>query len=141
MFALIKDNKVVELSAVEFEVHPSLIWRAAPEGCAYGWVYHPETDTITAPEPEQPTLNDYKFELKLHLTRVAQQRDYDDEQSICSYATSVNLTWKAEAETFIAWRDTVYEYAFLILSDVETGNIPAPSLVDFINALPVIIWP
>lgn len=37
MKALILNNVVVELSETEFEVHPSLTWMDAPEGCNTGW--------------------------------------------------------------------------------------------------------
>jgi hypothetical protein len=37
MKALIFDNKVVDVSEVGFEVHPSLTWMDAPDGCEKGW--------------------------------------------------------------------------------------------------------
>ena len=38
MKALILNNKVVDVAATEFEVHPSMSWMDAPEGCTHGWV-------------------------------------------------------------------------------------------------------
>lgn len=38
MKALIFENKVVQISAQEFEVTPSMTWMDAPEGCETGWV-------------------------------------------------------------------------------------------------------
>ena len=37
MKALIFQNKVVDLAATEFEVHNSMSWMDAPEGCQVGW--------------------------------------------------------------------------------------------------------
>ena len=38
MKALILNNKVVDLTETPFEVHPSMIWMDAPNGCAVGWI-------------------------------------------------------------------------------------------------------
>ena len=38
MKALIFENKVVDLAATEFEVHNSMSWMEAPEGCKRGWL-------------------------------------------------------------------------------------------------------
>jgi hypothetical protein len=38
MKALIYNNKVVELSELEFETSPSMTWMDAPEGCETGWI-------------------------------------------------------------------------------------------------------
>ena len=47
MKALILDNKVVDLSATEFEVHSSYTWMDAPEGCEFGWIL--QDGTLQAP--------------------------------------------------------------------------------------------
>ena len=38
MKALILDNVVVELAETEFEVHSSMTWMDAPEGCQVSWI-------------------------------------------------------------------------------------------------------
>lgn len=38
MKALILNNEVVDLVDAEFEVHESMTWMDAPDGCAVGWV-------------------------------------------------------------------------------------------------------
>lgn len=38
MKALILDNVVVELAETEFEVHSSMTWMDAPDGCQVDWI-------------------------------------------------------------------------------------------------------
>jgi len=58
MKALVFENKVVDLAATEFEVHSSMSWMDAPEGCKRGWLLNngvleaPVVPTLT---PEQQT--------------------------------------------------------------------------------------
>ena len=37
MRALVFQNKVVDVQEKDFEVHPSMTWCNAPEGCKIGW--------------------------------------------------------------------------------------------------------
>ena len=54
MKALIQNNKVVQVCEQEFEVHSSLVWVDAVEGCVAGWAY--EDGQFTAPPaPPQKT--------------------------------------------------------------------------------------
>lgn len=74
------------------------------------------------------------------LNEKAQSKQYGSAVSISTYANSTNPQWKAEAETFIAWRDAVFAYAINIQTEVEQGS-PIPSLDEFKDGLPTIIWP
>tara|TARA_Y100001947_G_scaffold117633_1_gene101724 strand:- start:213 stop:512 length:300 start_codon:yes stop_codon:yes gene_type:complete len=52
MKALIKDNLVVDIAEVEFEVHPSQTWMDCPDECAVG-AWEVVDGTLQAiPEPE-----------------------------------------------------------------------------------------
>lgn len=75
------------------------------------------------------------------LDTTAQTKTYNDALHCVSYGLSTNVTWKAEAEAFIAWRDDVYEAALAILDGVENNNDPVPTEQEFLAELPVIIWP
>lgn len=79
--------------------------------------------------------------LELHINDTAKERSYNSGVSCSSYTSSNNLQWKAEADVFIAWRDSVWLYAYQVLSDIESNTIPAPSLDEFIASLPTIVWP
>ena len=69
MKALIQNNKVIEVSEKQFEVHSSLVWVDAVDGCVAGWTY--EDGQFTAPpappertyaekrRKEYPPITDY----------------------------------------------------------------------------------
>ena len=69
------------------------------------------------------------------------ERGYDNVMTLSSYTTSGNAQWKAEADAFIAWRDSVFAYAYQTLADVQAELIPLPSLEDFMAGIPTLTWP
>jgi hypothetical protein len=116
----------------------------------------------SVPDIEQPTreqllamdtpelqhmYNVYQFvdkgtpRLKSYLDSVAQQKQYADAISCTSYANSTNLEWKAEAEAFIAWRDSVFNYIIAQQILMQNGDRPIPDFAEFLEELPVIGWP
>jgi len=72
MKALIFNNKVVDIAATEFEVHPSMTWMDAPEGCEHGWVL------IDGSLQEEPGLSNEELMLRLRIMRdsLLSQTDY-----------------------------------------------------------------
>jgi hypothetical protein len=85
-------------------------------------------------------LDEYRQAIKQLLYNKAQEKDYDSEQSIASYATSTNEDWKSEAQQFVQWRDTVYEYSLGVLSDVQAELIEPPTMHDFLKDVPDFNW-
>ena len=83
---------------------------------------------------------EYPNALKELFRVKANERDYDDEQSIVNYVSSTNPTWAQEAHDFIAWRDSCWNYAFDVQAQVEGGQMDAPSIEDFINNAPSLVW-
>ncbi len=79
--------------------------------------------------------------LQNHVDEVAQQREYFSGISCASYLNSTNPQWAQEAQAFIDWRDDVYAYAYSVLDAIENEEAPIPSEEDFINSLPVLVWP
>ena len=71
----------------------------------------------------------------------AQARGYDSGVSCASYANSSNSTWTAEANAFIAWRDSVYAYAHEYERQVLDGSKTDYSILDFEAGVPQISWP
>lgn len=49
MKALVFNNKVVQVEAQQFEVHPSLVWVDCPSNVTAGWGY--ENGQFIEPEP------------------------------------------------------------------------------------------
>lgn len=95
-------------------------------------------------EWEAGTLVRLKDELQVltesTLDAVAKSKQYSSAISCASYAASTNVAWKAEADAFIAYRDSVYEYAINYMDRAESGEIANPSKEDYMSAFPVMIW-
>jgi len=75
------------------------------------------------------------------LDTTAQSRQYYDAASCVSYVTSSNTTWQTESQAFIAWRDSVWDYAYNLYNTLSGNEDPIPSIDDVINGCPVITWP
>lgn len=98
-------------------------------------------DSVINPPVVPPTVNDFIAAIKKHFDTVAQEKQFDGAVSIATYVTSLNAQWKAQADTFIAWRDSVWEYAYQEFDKFQSGQRPMPTIADFIAELPVIQWP
>lgn len=82
----------------------------------------------------------YKTALQTILDSKAQEKQYDNSYCCATYTNSTNLTWKAEADAFIAWRDSCWAYCIDIEADVVAEQIQAPTLEDFIANIPTFDW-
>lgn len=80
-------------------------------------------------------LKKYTLIIEAQILEVVKSYSYDSAVSMASYVTSTNQTWKNEAVAFVAWRDTVYQYAISVLTAAEQGG-QVPSLDDFISGIP-----
>lgn len=86
------------------------------------------------------TVKDYENAVQKYLDETAQAKEYDNTYTCLSYLSSTNTTWKAEAETFNAFRDAVWLKCHELLAAWQTSGVQ-PSIADVIAALPVIVWP
>lgn len=86
-------------------------------------------------------ISDGKIALSNYIDSIAQQQQYNDAVSCASYVNSTNATWKAQAETFIAWRDSVYTYVIAQETLMQNGSRSIPTFAEFQTELPVIAWP
>jgi|SRR5690606_30281586 len=143
MKALIKDNKVVDLSDSIFPVHISFQWMDAPENCKVGWILN--NGVLEAPPvPEKTTaelIEGYKIGIAGHINSIAREKDYDNGIACITYANSTNATWEQEALAFIAWRDAVWAYAYPELDEFENGQREEIPVNEFLLELPAIVWP
>lgn len=74
------------------------------------------------------------------MNYTAKSKGYDNSYSLVGYVNSSNATWKAEADVFVAWRDSVWEAVFIEYSAIDSGgNIPDEDV--FMASLPQIEWP
>lgn len=72
---------------------------------------------------------------------TAKAKQYGSAVSCASYVSSSNPAWKAEADAFVAWRDACWEYAFDYFARSQNGDIPSPSIEDFMGGVVAIVWP
>lgn len=99
------------------------------------------TKVILFWEIETVPESEYANSIQQHIDSTAQIRQYSDGISLASYDSSTNPAWAAEAQTFVAWRDAVWVYAFTELEKVKAGTRPQPSIDELLAELPVISWP
>lgn len=86
------------------------------------------------------TQADYSRVLQVQIDQTAAARGYNDGVAAASYLGSTNPAWASEAATFIAWRDSMWVYAYGVLAAVQGGQNP-PTLADFVAGAPAITWP
>lgn len=93
------------------------------------------------PLSEEQIVSSFRSAIQSHIDAVAQSHNYDGGTSLASYVASTNPTWAAEAQSFIAWRDAVWTYAYAELDKVTSGQREVPTVEDFIAELPAMEWP
>lgn len=91
--------------------------------------------------PVIATAEDYQRAIQQHVDATAASRGYNDGAAIAGYAASTVPAWAAEASAFIAWRDSVWLYAYQELAKVEGGQRAQPSVAELVGELPAITWP
>lgn len=89
------------------------------------------------PEPEEPTLADYTRAAQAVVDKRAQEKGYNDAVTLASYVGSTIPEWAAEAQAFVAWRDSVWVYANAQLALVQAGEREQPTVQEFIRELPL----
>lgn len=88
-----------------------------------------------------PRLEDYTRAIQAHLDATVREKAYRHGDACASYANSTNPQWAAEAQAFIAWRDSVWSYAYSELDRVQRGLRTQPSIDEFLAELPMMQWP
>lgn len=142
MKALIFQNKVIQVEDAPFEVAPALSWIDCPDECVPEWTYI--DSVLAAPIIEQPTiqqtLDEYNLGIQVYLNEVAKQKGYENSLYCISYLNSAIPSWKLQAETFMAWRDSVWVYVLAQLPKFLDGDRPLVPLQEFIAEFPIIEW-
>ena len=76
-----------------------------------------------------------------HMDDTAQERNFDDILSLCTYATSTAAKFAAEGQAGVSWRDEVWAKGYAILADVESGARAIPTESELLSELPSFVWP
>ncbi|MCH4539281.1 MULTISPECIES: hypothetical protein [Brucella/Ochrobactrum group] len=86
-------------------------------------------------------VNSYRAAIQSMIDRTANERQYDDGNSLASYVNSTVPEWAAEAQAFVVWRDQIWTYSLGELEKVKSGQREQPSSGDFLAELPAFEWP
>ena len=103
------------------------------------WVSAGNTPAPYVPHP--PTEEDYGSTVQRHVDATAKARGYLDAVTCTSYVASTNAAWKADADVFIAWRDSIWAYVYDQLAAVHAGQRVQPTPADLVAEFPEIAWP
>jgi hypothetical protein len=95
-----------------------------------------EFEASRAPQP--PGVKEYTDAVQSHLDSKAQERNYDNIVSACSYAGAPN-PFQAEGSAFVSWRGDVWAACYQIMGEVQGGQRPAPTIVGLIAELPELV--
>ena len=74
------------------------------------------------------------------LDKTAQERQYDNIASLCSYVNDINPKFKAEAEAGLVYRSAMWTYYSSVFDGI-TDITNLPKMQDFIKNMPTIVWP
>ena len=75
-----------------------------------------------------------------YMDTTVQTRGYDNINSACSYSTSTDAVFLAEAQACVAWRDKVWRYCYNALAQVLAGQRDIPTADQLISELPELDW-
>lgn len=102
----------------------------------------PAPEPFVFPERTQQQLQDELVAtVQHHLDSVAQSRGYDGIMSLSTYAASTKTKFAAEGAAGLAWRDSVWDYCWGVLADVQNGVRPIPTPQELVAELPQMTWP
>jgi hypothetical protein len=95
----------------------------------------------TPTEPAPPAVPDYVTAVQLMLDTKAQERRYDNILSACTYAASTQPKFQAEGLACVAWRDAVWAKCYELMGQVDSGELPQPTVSELLAMLPTMDWP
>ncbi len=100
-----------------------------------------EYNLIIVPSSDMMSQGAYINSVQSVLDVTAQTRGYDGILSACTYATSNNVTFAAEGQACVAWRDAVWSKCYEILAEIQSGVRQPPTITELLSEIPVIAWP
>lgn len=97
-------------------------------------------DLLIVPASNMTSQTAYINSVQSMLDVVAQTRGYDGILSACTYATSNNVTFTAEGQACVAWRDAVWSKCYEILAEIQSGARQPPSITELLTEMPIMTW-
>lgn len=96
---------------------------------------------LLVPPVLPPSENDFKIAVQGVLDAKAQERNYDGILSLCSYASSTNPVFAAEAAAGSTWRDAAWAHCYQAMADVQNNLRQPPTVAELVAELPAMVWP
>jgi hypothetical protein len=100
-----------------------------------------DVELVPPAPPAPPEVQDYVAAVQGMLDAKAQERLYDNILSACTYATSTQPKFQAEGQACVAWRDVVWSTCYELMGQVESGELPRPTVDELLGMLPTMEWP
>ncbi|TCL70529.1 hypothetical protein [Rhizobium sp. BK251] len=113
----------------------------ANEEAQIGWSYQNGEFSAPAVAVRVPTISNYQIAIQSLIDTTALTKQFNDGVTLASYKDSTNPVWAAQAGTFIAWRDNVWQHAYSELAKVQAGEREQPTIEAFLLELPEMVWP
>lgn len=127
---------------------PNAIWSVGEDYDSLNWPEQadpkPSLEDIQNAEPgyfKQLTITEYGIAIQSFIDATAKQKNYDSALNCVSYLSCTVDSWKAEAASFSAWRDSVWAYCYTELPKFESGERPLIPVQEFIDEFPPMVWP
>jgi len=142
--------QIQNITTGETGYHASLFPNVSfpPGGPDPGWLTEngcaevvPEPYMPTTAEIESQTLAALTNAVQQHLDSKARERNYDGILSACSYVSSTNIQFAAEAQACVEWRDACWAGCYEVMTAVKLGTREIPTSEELVEALPVLEWP
>jgi len=87
-------------------------------------------------DAQKDLISAYTKAVQEHMETEAVKAGYDNLLSACSYAAVPN-SFQAESISFTTWRSACWDMCHLILNQVNSGVLAAPTVSELIQMLPV----
>lgn len=100
-----------------------------------------EIAEVAAFQSTLPVIEQYQNAIQAIVDEVAISRRYKSGDAMATYVASTVSAWAVEAQAFVAWRDSVWQYAYAELDKVQSGAREQPTVADFLAELDPIVWP
>jgi len=85
-------------------------------------------------------IRELELTVENHLDNQVKSKNYRSIESCCSYYSSTNSEYAADASTAIAWRDAVWEHYTQVINDYTNNLRSAPTPEELIAELPPLNW-
>lgn len=89
---------------------------------------------------QKQIIKQFDEALTAHLDKAAQSKRYDN-RITCALRAGYMGPFQAEGQAFASWMDACNYQAYQVMSEVLSGTRNMPTVQEFIDSLPEMVWP